>query len=284
MIKLNAYSSLQVCGYSRAAHRTGIEIKGLDILLDAGLDVQKSFANIFITHQHLDHCIFLPQYTMNIDKKEEGITVVSAENILKNIKPYLCEALRMSKNISLEISHDDILKYASTKFTPITPEQLYTFNNGREQWLVKAIKCFHGIDSIGFGFSVKKNKLKEQYLQLSGREIKMLKDLHIEITEEIIAPIFLFLGDTNKKILENEEIYEYKTIIVECTYIYDDEIDLAKTNKHMHWLEIKDYIKKYKTIQFILIHFSMKYKKDEIIKFFQEQKTLNKISNIDCLI
>ena len=280
MIKLNAYTALQVSGYSRAAHRTGIEIKGLDILLDAGLDVQKSFANIFITHQHLDHCIYLPQYTMNIDNKTEGITVISTENILKQIKPYVCEALRMSKNIGPDIAYDDILKNAKTKFTPITLDEVYTFNNGREQWLVKQIKCFHGIDSIGFGFNVKKNKLKDQYLQLSGKEIKKLKDLQVEITQEIITPIFLFLGDTNKKILENKEIYEYKTIIVECTYIYDDELELAKINKHMHWVEIKEYIKKYKLIQFILIHFSMKYKKEEIIKFFKEQN----ITNIDILI
>lgn len=284
MIKLNAYSSLQVCGYSRAAHRTGIEIKGLDILLDAGLDVQKSYSHIFITHQHLDHCIYLPQYTMNIDNPDKGITVISTENILNNIKGYLCEALRMSKNIPQEITHDVILKIASTTFNPINSDQIYTFNNGREQWLVKSIKCYHGIDSIGFGFSVKKNKLKEQYLQLSGVEIKKLKELNVEITQEIITPIFIFLGDTNKKILETKEIYEYKTIIVECTYIYDDEIDLAKINKHMHWLEIKEYIKKYNTIQFILIHFSMKYKKEEIIKFFQEQKILNNIKNIDILI
>jgi hypothetical protein len=37
---------------------------------------------------------------MNIDNKEEGITVISTENILNSVKPYLCEALRMSKNIS----------------------------------------------------------------------------------------------------------------------------------------------------------------------------------------
>ena len=280
MIKLNAYAALQVSGYSRAAHRTGIEIKGLDILLDAGLDVQKSFANIFITHQHLDHCIYLPQYTMNIDNKPEGITVVSTNNILGKIKPYVCEALRMSKNMGPDIAYDDILKNAMTKFTPITLDDVYTFNNGREQWLVKPIKCFHGIDSIGFGFSVKKNKLKEEYLQLSGKEIKKLKDLQVEITQEIISPIFLFLGDTNKKILENKEIYEYKTIIVECTYIYDDELELAKINKHMHWVEIKEYIKKHNLIQFILIHFSMKYKKEEIIKFFKEQN----VTNIDILI
>jgi ribonuclease Z len=278
MIKLNAYPSLTVSGYSRAAHRTGIEIKGLDILLDGGLDVQKSYAHIFITHQHLDHCIYLPQYTMNIDNKEEGISIVSTDNILTNIKPYLCEALRMSKNISREIMYDDILKYSNTKFIPIN--DIYKFNNGKEQWIVKPIKCFHGIDSIGFGFNVKKNKLKEEYLQLSGKEIKKLKDSQVEITYETIVPAFIFLGDTDKTILGINEIYEYKTIIIECTYIYDNELELAEINKHIHWLDIKDIIINHPMTQFILIHFSMKYKKEEIISFFTEQN----IDNIDCMI
>jgi ribonuclease Z len=74
----------------------------------------------------------------------------------------------------------------------------------------------------------------------------------------------------------------YKTIIIECTYIYDteEEIKLAKINKHMHWTNIKDIIKTHNTIQFILIHFSMKYTKKEIEEFFKKENLMN----VDILI
>ena len=94
MIQLKSIKALQISGYSRAAHRTGLEVKGLNILLDAGLDVQKAYEHIFITHQHLDHTIFLPQYTMNNDNNMK-MNIISTQNILNNIKPDVTSALRM---------------------------------------------------------------------------------------------------------------------------------------------------------------------------------------------
>lgn len=283
MISLKGYKSLKLSGYSRAAHRTGIEIIGLNVLLDAGLDVQKAFPHIFITHQHLDHVIYLPQYTMNIDNDKQYINVISTNNILNNVKPYLCEALKMSKNIINCNIYDDILKKANTNFIPINindNNDSYNFCNGKEQWIVNSVNCYHGIDSVGFGFSVIKNKLKDEYLNLSNLEIIKLKKDGKTITNEIKEDIFLFLGDTNKNILQNKEIYKYQSIIIECTYIYEEELHLAKINKHIHWLDIKNIIIENKNIQFILIHFSMKYKNQEIIDFFNKEN----LTNIDILI
>ncbi len=282
-IQLKNYKGLFLTGYSRAAHRTGLLIKGLDILLDAGLDVQKSFSHIFITHQHLDHVIYLPQYTMNIEKNIEknienpdnSINVISSPNIIGMIKPYLVSALRMSRNTPLTTSDENILSEAKTNFKSITQTNHYNFMNGKDKWVVEPIKCSHGIESIGFGFSVEKNKLKEEFSTLNGFYLKKLKDEGVEITYKKLEPVFLFLGDTNKNILSNHQIYTYPTIIIECTYIYEDEVKLAKLNKHIHWLDIEETIKKNNSTQFILIHFSMKYRNEELDAFFAQQNLPN---------
>jgi ribonuclease Z len=278
-IQLKNYKGLSLSGYSRAAHRTGIEVVGLNILLDAGLDVQKCYSNIFITHQHLDHIIFLPQYTMNNDTCQT-INIVSTQNILKNVQRYVISALRTSHNILDEILDEQILRNAYIKGIPLSHGSFYTFLNGKEKWIVESVKCFHGIDSIGFGFSVEKIKLKEEFISMNSKDIKKNKDNGIQITYNKIEKIFLFLGDTNKQIFQNPYIYTYPSIITECTYIYSDDISLAKKNNHIHWDEIKDIIRKNESIQFILIHFSMKYKKDEIIDFFQKEN----IENVEVLI
>ena len=281
MIQLKSIKSIQISGYSRAAHRTGLEVKGLDVLLDAGLDVQKAFEHIFITHQHLDHCIFIPQYIMNIDNNMK-MNIISTQNILDNIKPYVTSALRMSKNINKNITNDEILNDANTKFVSINLNNTYEFKHGKDKWIVNLIKCSHGIESVGFGFTIVKNKLKQDYIGLDNKEIVKLKMSGVELTDIVNEKVFLFLGDTDKKILINQEIYTYKTIIIECTYIYDieEEIKLAKINKHMHWINLKDIIKTYNDIQFILIHFSMKYTKKEIEEFFKKENLMN----VDILI
>ena len=282
MIQLKSIKSIQISGYSRAAHRTGLEVKGLDVLLDAGLDVQKAFNHIFITHQHLDHCIFIPQYIMNIDNNMK-MNIISTQNILDNIKPYVTSALRMSKNINMNITNDEILNIANTNFVSINNNNnTYEFKHGKDKWIVNLIKCFHGIESVGFGFSIIKNKLKQEYIGLENKEIVKLKTSGVELTDIVNEKVFLFLGDTDKKILLNQEIYTYKTIIIECTYIYDieEEIKLAKINKHMHWNDLKNIIELHNSIQFILIHFSMKYTKKEIEEFFKKEN----LENINLLI
>ena len=283
-IQLQAHKGLTITGYSRAAHRTGLEVGGLGILLDGGLDVQKAFHHVFITHQHLDHCIFLPQYTMNFNSPDEQMKVISHETILNKIEPYLVSALRMSKNIPMTTIAKDILTANQTEFIPIKYKESYTFTHGTSKWSVELIECIHGVMSVGFGFSIHKNKLKEEYKQLSQKEIITMKNNSIEITEPKIEKIFLFLGDTDKHILLNNNIYQYPTIIIECTYIYDDEVNLSVTNKHIHWNDIKNTVIYNHEIQFILIHFSVKYKKEEVIKFFNEEKRINQIQNLFILI
>lgn len=274
MVSLANYKGFIVEGYSRAAHRTGIIIRGLDIVLDAGLDVQKAFSHVFISHQHYDHVLYLPQYAFNTTE-EKIMNIISTEKILSNVKPWFISAVRMTKDINSKTRDDTIMKIVSTEFKPVKCEEVYEFKNGTEKWKAELIKCFHSVDSVGFGFCVEKKKLKTEYKDLSQKEIKQLVKNNIEITAVTHEKMFLFLGDTDKHILTNDNIYEYPTIIMECTYIYTDEENLARKNRHIHWNDIKNIVVEKQHIQFILIHFSMKYTNQEIKDFFGELKLNN---------
>ncbi len=83
-------------------------------------------------------------------------------------------------------------------------------------------------------------------------------------------PFLLYLGDTNKDILLDERIKKYKTIMIECTFILDDELEQADKTYHMHWKHLEDYVKENQDITFILYHFSQRYKKKELVEFFEK--------------
>jgi ribonuclease BN (tRNA processing enzyme) len=85
---------------------------------------------------------------------------------------------------------------------------------------------------------------------------------------------FFFLGDTSKEILEKEweKLKKYKCIIIECTFIRDEDYEQAEKTKHMHWKDLETYVRDNNNITFVLFHFSQRYKKDEINQFFN---TLN---------
>ena len=97
----------------------------------------------------------------------------------------------------------------------------------------------------------------------------------IEITNTIEVPQFCYMGDTDERIFTNPIIQKYPTIIVECTFLYDEHLKNAQKDKHMHWSKLKPFIEIYTDITFILIHFSSRYSDDEINDFFKDKKLEN---------
>jgi ribonuclease Z len=134
---------------------------------------------------------------------------------------------------------------------------------------VEIINCDHSVPCVGYGFSEIKHKLKKEYLGSSSREIKLLKESNVEITDSIHSHVFCFLGDTSKEIIK-EDIGKYKTIIMECTFINKEELERAELTKHTHWLGIEQYILDHPQNTFVLYHFSQRYKRDYIQKFFTD--------------
>jgi ribonuclease Z len=68
------------------------------------------------------------------------------------------------------------------------------------------------------------------------------------------------LCDTTTSIYEeHKQIFDYKWIICECTFLDADTYDLAKKSKHTHWFDLRDIIVAHPENMFILIHFSMRY-------------------------
>ena len=125
----------------------------------------------------------------------------------------------------------------------------------------------------GYGFTEIRNKLKNEYdyLKGNGKELYKLKKEGIEIMEEKEYPIFCYLGDSTTKVFENDKIFEYPFIFTECTFLYDDEEELAKKKGHTVWKNLKPIIKNNPNNTFIIYHFSRRYKETEINEFFEQQ-------------
>lgn len=276
IVQSRSNPNIKFRGYSKSSHRTGIEVIGLNILLDAGLDIQKSYQNIFISHQHLDHIIYIPQYILNMpkDQKQKTLIYVPPKG-LKSIRNYITSAL------SVSFDHDkpteivqNIFNYNVVPVSTNTDKNII-IKNGSEKYLVKVFNLNHTVESIAYGFFSEKKKIKDEYKDYNSKQIVELKQQNIEITNTIISPLFVFIGDTYHDIFKNEEFLIFPTIIVECTYLMEDEEILGKQNKHICWSQLKPVILKNLDTQFILIHFSLKYNDDFIKNFFEQENVPN---------
>lgn len=89
--------------------------------------------------------------------------------------------------------------------------------------------------------------------------------------DQVKIPLFAYMCDTDIRGIEQnaEKLKECPVIIVECTYLYESHLILAKKNHHMHWNQLKLFILDNPKITFILIHFSLRYKDIQIMNFFK---------------
>ena len=121
----------------------------------------------------------------------------------------------------------------------------------------------HSVDSIGYGVSQIKKKL-------TGKEIAQLSKSGVSVNIEHLVNHFIFMGDTyiTPFINQEQEICAYKSIIIECSFMLDDDYDHAIQKKHIHWSDLHPFVVRHPECDFILTHFSPRYKQVEIQAFF----------------
>jgi ribonuclease Z len=254
-------------GFSIAALRTNFFIPELKVMLDGGLSANLAPENILITHGHSDHVANLPYHLYTANEKRINI-FTPAESYLR-INRYIEAAFAMSIDCDENDESFRTKLQSLYELFPSFPGRTEIFVNGNRSMGLEIIPCDHSVPSIGFGLIEKRLKLKPEYSHLQGKEIGQLKKSGIEINYEVEFPFFLYLGDTSEKVLLNENILKYKTIMIECTFILDDELEQAGLTKHIHWQYLKPFILAHPEIYFILYHFSQRYKPEEIQAFFE---------------
>ena len=140
---------------------------------------------------------------------------------------------------------------------------------------IDAFRMDHTIDTIGFGISEIRNKLKEKYQGKTQQELIEIKKTDT-LMEPIKFPLLFFGGDTGNMALEYLPFNIYPVIVIESTYLNIEHEEKAREKKHLIITDLEMYFERYNTTQFVLIHFSCIYKIDEIKqyqKMYEEQYT-----------
>ena len=274
---------LTLMGWSLAALRTNFYIKELGLMLDAGLSGPEwALYHILITHCHSDHCANLPFHLYSY-KPPDKIKIFVPKGIERHIKEFIESAYLLSSHTFPEeenIKREELHLYNFYELITVEPGDNIPILIKKVNYGLEIFKCYHQVPCVGYGVYNKRKKLKEEYSKLSGKEIAELRKQGVDINYDLINKLFVYLGDTGKEIFENKEwekIVEYPTIIIECTFILDEEIEKARKTNHIHWKDLEQIVDKYKDNSFILIHFSQRYDNSEIRKFFEEKNKKNVI-------
>jgi ribonuclease BN (tRNA processing enzyme) len=137
--------------------------------------------------------------------------------------------------------------------------------------IVEVVACDHSVPTVGYGISEVRRKLKDEYSSLTGQQISKLRKDGIEVSEEILKPLFAFMGDTSPAVFTmNPHLAKtYPLIITECSFIDKEQHgDRAHKTKHTLWHDLEPIVRAHPQTMFVLIHFSHQYRADQIKDFF----------------
>jgi len=265
-------------GYSRSAYRTGFFLQGLNIMLDGGPQCFKKIDHIFITHSHGDHIAELPfSMIQDIPNEESKITLYCPAEAETELRKYI---MQLHNTNSLKDTSAVTASYYN--LVPIAQEHtIRRIYINKQLMELETVGADHSVPTVIYGFSVVKDKLDPKYVGLTGKEIGALRRTGEKVTIEFVDKKFCYVLDTSiETIKTNPQFLTYPVVIIECSFLLDDECDLATQKKHIHWNHLRPYVESNPATLFILTHFSLRYRDQEIKDFFDKVKTETGITNI----
>jgi ribonuclease Z len=249
---------LKLCGYSIAGIRTGFYIPQLKIMLDAGNCSPFNPEFIFISHLHSDHTQSLPMILTNITTKPKIFVPVGTRQLIMDYILSFERMTRYDNSINEENMKDKF------QIIEVQPNMIL---NLMGNYKIQIFETFHGVPSVGYAIFETKTRLKEEYKNNTRDEIIELRRNKINIMDEILLPVLAYTGDTTPIWLDNELFMknDFPLVISECTFINQ----LSMTKDVSSWMhtsleQLEYYINIKPKTQFVLIHWSQRYSKNDI--------------------
>ncbi|VUC27627.1 unnamed protein product [Clonostachys rosea] len=281
-------------GRSRAAWHTSFVIPQLNLLLDAGLVVNRHRPkHIFLTHGHSDHTLLSSAFV----KREDPPDIFCPAGMKSAFNDFILAKTML--NLGGLIQTEDAEKYGmemnghtsnvreldDRERTPGEAAYLNTHHtHGVRHGDVVPLRrlkgitatvfdCDHSVPCVGYVFNTTTNRLKPEYASFEGSELKNLRQSGVEITEPHTTPMFAFLGDTTAETLASEPEWlrnGIPVVITECSFLLAEHREQAIKTKHTYWPDLEKVIRKWPKTTFVLTHFSLRYSEKHITAFFAD--------------
>ena len=99
--------------------------------------------------------------------------------------------------------------------------------------VLKAYPTLHRVPSQGYVVFRDSMKLKVEYKDKKGEELKTLRKSGVEISEASRVPLLAFTGDsTMEGVLSHEDMLNAKVLIIECTFLNTNDSNINNSNNN----------------------------------------------------
>jgi ribonuclease Z len=248
------HKDLTIEGYSRAAVQSYWRIPELKLGFDLGAQPWDFMGTPtwLVSHTHLDHVAALPVY-------------VARRRMMKMDPPviYLPEhAIDLVQHVLKAFTRLDRGRLPC-ELVPVRPGDEFELSR---ELIVTAVPTRHTVPSIGYVVWERRKKLKAEYQNLTGEQIRDVRLSGAEVSEERRIPYVAYTGDTAPEGLDaNPVLYEVKVLITEMSFVAPSHRK-EKIHKHGH-MHLDDWVERQGRFQNELViagHFSTRYGNKQI--------------------
>ena len=253
-VRSTSHRGLTIEGYSRAAVQTYWRVPELKLGFDLGLQPWSFMTtpNWFVSHAHLDHIAALP-------------VLVARRRMMKMEPPTIYLPSEAVEGVNL------ILRGFQRLDRGRLPVKLVGVEPGDEiqlsrELVVKVFPTRHTIPSLGFLVWERRKKLKPEYHDLSGEQIRDLRLSGVEVSSEIRIPKVAYMGDTAPAGLDaNPEVYRAQILILEMTFVAPNERpSVIHKYGHTHLDDLIARADRFENEVIVASHFSTRLHPDHI--------------------
>ncbi|HAC92261.1 MAG TPA: metal-dependent hydrolase [Planctomycetaceae bacterium] len=255
------HQQLTIEGYSRAAVQSYWRIPELRIGFDLGAQPWDFMGTAVwaITHSHLDHIAALPVYLARRRMmKMEAPRVYLPSHSLPAVEAMLKSFQRLDRGR--------------------LPGELIAVDPGDEVELSRELvmtvhATTHTVPSVGYIVWERRHKLKPEYLQLTGPEIRDLRLSGVAVSSEVRLPVLAYTGDTSPSGLDNNpDMLRAQVLITEMTFVAPRHRK-EKIHKHGH-MHLDDFIERQAAFENQLViaaHFSVRYNSSQATRYIKKK-------------
>jgi ribonuclease Z len=264
--------SFSLAGYSVAGEEAVILAPELDCAFDIGKCPREALTvnHVLLTHGHMDHAAGVPYYFAQ--RAFQGIepgTVVAPLEMVRPLEDLMAAWARVE-------GHGPAHAH---RFVGAREGEDYQIRRGL---VARPFAVRHSSPSLGYCVIDVRQKLKSEYLDLSGPQIVELKNAGTQITDRVEYPLVAYPGDTAKKNFSDLPfVASAKVFLLECTFFDAEHVHRSRAGRHMHVSDLPEVLEGMKNEHIVIVHVTRRTNMAEARKLLRHslrKETLERVS------